>query len=118
MKFENIAGTGDLSAFLPVVIMSSTLFQTAQVFQTIVYIEEWVQHYFNSSPNCKTSDLSKLKAFADDKLNVTQNLKFVWGRLENIAGKGENAGYQHFLLFLQCFQKFSFSGSLKVGIVW
>ena len=22
---------------------------------------------------------------------------------ENIVGKGENAGYQHFLLFLQCF---------------
>ena len=24
-------------------------------------------------------------------------------RLENIVGKGENAGYQHFLLFAQCF---------------
>ena len=23
--------------------------------------------------------------------------------LENIVGKGENAGYQHFLLFTQCF---------------
>ena len=27
------------------------------------------------------------------------------GRVENIVGKGENAGYQHFLLFPQCFQK-------------
>ena len=34
---------------------------------------------------------------------------------ENIVGKGENAGYQHFLLFPQCFQKFSFP-SLKFGI--
>ena len=25
----------------------------------------------------------------------------------------ENAGYQHFLLFPQCFQKASFAGSLK-----
>ena len=25
--------------------------------------------------------------------------------VENIVGKGENAGYQHFLLFPQCFQK-------------
>ena len=33
-------------------------------------------------------------------------------------GKGENAGYQHFLLFPQSFQKASFSGSLKVRIVW
>ena len=39
-------------------------------------------------------------------------------RVENIEGKGENAGYQHFLLFPKCFQKPSFSGSLKVGIVW
>ena len=30
--------------------------------------------------------------------------------------KGENGGYQHFLLFPQCFQKILFSGSLKVGI--
>ena len=40
------------------------------------------------------------------------------GWVENIAGKGENAGYQHFLLFPQCFQKASFSGSLKVVMVW
>ena len=33
--------------------------------------------------------------------DVTQNLKFVLGRVENIVGKGENADYQHFLLFLQ-----------------
>ena len=31
-------------------------------------------------------------------------------REENIVGKGENAGYQHFLLFLQSFQKASFKG--------
>ena len=36
---------------------------------------------------------------------------------ENIVGKGENAGNQHFLLFPQCFQRASSSGSLKVGIV-
>ena len=40
------------------------------------------------------------------------------GRVENIVEKGENAGYQHFLLFPHCFQKASFSRSLKVGIVW
>ena len=34
--------------------------------------------------------------------------------VENILGKEENAGYQHFLLFPQCFQKPSFPGSLKV----
>ena len=39
-------------------------------------------------------------------------------KVENIVGKGENAGYQHFLLFPQCFQNASSTGSLKVGIVW
>ena len=42
----------------------------------------------------------------------------VFDGVENIVGKGENAGYQHFLLFPQYFQKASFSESLKVGIVW
>ena len=43
-------------------------------------------------------------------------MTFDLGRVENIVGKGENAGNQHFLLFPQCFQKTSLSGSLKVGI--
>ena len=71
-----------------------------------------------SLPNNKFIDWSKSKAFADDKLNLAENLKFVLGRVEDIVGKGENAGHQHFLLFRQCFQKASFKGLLKVGIVW
>ena len=42
----------------------------------------------------------------------------LYDRVENTVGKGENAGYQHFLLFPQCFPKASSTGSLKVGIVW
>ena len=38
-------------------------------------------------------------------------MKFVSKRKENIVGKGENAGYQHFLLFQQCFQGLLSSGS-------
>ena len=38
--------------------------------------------------------------------------------VDNTVGKGENAGYQHFLLFSQCFPKPFSLGSLKVGIVW
>ena len=49
--------------------------------------------------NHKIMDLSVLKAFADGTINVTQTLKFVMGRIENNVGKGENAGYQHFLIF-------------------
>ena len=64
----------------------------------------------NSLPDYKIFDWSKLKAFADDKnlINGIQKVEFVLGRVENIVGKGENVGYQHFLLFSQCFQKASF----------
>ena len=72
----------------------------------------------NSLTNDKILDLSKFKAFADDNLDVNQKLKFAFGRVKKIVGKGENAGYQHFLLFPTMFGKLSFSGSLKVMIVW
>ena len=35
-------------------------------------------------------------------------IKFVDDRVGKIVEKGENAGYHHFLLFPQCFQKASF----------
>ena len=72
----------------------------------------------NSLPNDKILDWSKLKAFVDDNSNVSRKLKLALGKVENIVGKGENAGYQHFLLFPQCFQKSYTPESLKVEIVW
>ena len=71
----------------------------------------------NSLPNGIILDWSKLKAFAGDKINVAEVVIPLSDRVENIVGKGENAGYQHFLLFPQCFQKPFFLGLLKVGIV-
>ena len=73
---------------------------------------------FNLLPNDTILDWFKLKALADDKINVTEKLKFDLERVENIVGKGENAGNQDFLLFPQCFQRASYTGLLKVGIVW
>ena len=49
--------------------------------------------------------MSKLKTFADDILNVAKMTNSLCDRVENTVGKGENAGYQHFLLFPQCFSK-------------
>ena len=62
----------------------------------------------NSLPNDKFLEWSKSKAFADNKIHVTSKLKFVLEKVDNIAGIGENAGYQHFLLFPQCFENASF----------
>ena len=56
----------------------------------------------------KILDLFKLKAFADDKINTIQKLKFALGSIQNIVEKGENAGCQYFLLFSQCFLRVLF----------
>ena len=58
---------------------------------------------FNSLPNDKILDWSKLKAFADNNLYIALMMIYVFDRVENIVEKGKNAGYQHFLLFPQCF---------------
>ena len=74
--------------------------------------------YLNSLPNNKILDWSKLKARADDKINVNEKSKFCLRRAENNVGKVDNAGYQHFLLSPHCFQNPFVEGLLKVGIMW
>ena len=52
--------------------------------------------------------------YRSDKINSTLKQKFFLEWIENNVGKGEDASFpQHF----QCFEKASFSGLLKVGIV-
>ena len=58
----------------------------------------------NYLPNDKILVQSNFKAFADGILNVLQII-CASGWVENIVGTGENAGYQHFLLFPQFFPK-------------
>ena len=65
----------------------------------------------NSLPSDNFLDWTKLKAFADDKLNEPKIKISLFERVENIVGKTVNAGYQHFLLFPQSFQKPFLSGS-------
>ena len=62
----------------------------------------------NFLPNDKILGLSKLKALTDNKFNIVKMMISVFDRVENIVEKGENAGYQQFLLFPQCFPKPSF----------
>ena len=73
--------------------------------------------FHNSLPNDKILDWSKLKVFADNKIKVLKMMIFVFDRVENTVGKGENVGYQHFLLFPQCFQRAFYPGSLNTRIV-
>ena len=59
----------------------------------------------------KKIDFSKLKAIADNNLNMALMIGFVFNRLEKIMGTGENACYQQLLIFLKCLQKASIIGS-------
>ena len=73
---------------------------------------------FNHLPNKKFFDWSTLKAFADNKINLTQKQKFFLGLVENIVGKRENAGYQHFLFFSHnVFKRLYFQGCYKSDCV-
>ena len=48
----------------------------------------------DSFPNEENLEWSKLKAFADDKINFIEMIIYLSYRVENIVGKGKNAGYQ------------------------
>ena len=69
---------------------------------------------FNPLPKYKFLDVTKFKAFADDKLNVAKMAIFLFDRAENTVGIEENAAYQHFFLFPQFFSKVFFFGVVKI----
>ena len=64
--------------------------QTLSVWKSLKIV---VWERVNPLSNNKFLEWSKFKQLADDKVNVTEKLTFVLGRIENIEGKGENAGY-------------------------
>ena len=54
-----------------------------------------------------------MKAFTDEKVALADIIMFIFNKIGNIVKKGVNAGYQHFLLFPQCFPIGIYSGSKK-----
>ena len=62
----------------------------------------------HSLPNDKISDWSKLKAFADDKLDVVKVMISLFDRVEFTVGKGENL----------VTSIFSFSHSVFQSLLW
>ena len=105
----------ELVLYIAVFGQDFSSFASGQVYSSVVWqrVNPRSQtEMFNPLSNDNILDMIKFKAFADAQINVAQNLKFVYERVENIVGKWENAGNQHFLLFPQCFQK-----SFSVGVV-
>ena len=54
---------------------------------------------FNPLPKGKILNVTKLKAFADNKSNIAKIANSLCDRVENTVRKGENDGNQHFHLF-------------------
>ena len=64
-------------------------------------------------------DWSKLRAVADDKSNVAENLELVLVKGRKHCGKRRKYWSSAFSPFPTMFSKgFSIGGSLKVGIAW
>ena len=66
----------------------------------------------NSLPNDKFLDSSKLKAFADDKINVTEKLNFDLGSVENNVEKRRKCWLPAFSPFPTMFSKVFFPGGV------
>ena len=73
-------------------------------------------HNFNSLPDDKFLDCSKLKESADDNFIFDKNGRKISKRVENTVGKEEIAHHEQFLLFPQCFQKACCPEASKVSM--
>ena len=78
----------------------------AIMFLGICFFIRWTafKENINSLANNEILEVTKLKASADDKLNFAKMAIFLFYRVENTLGKGENAGYHHFLFSHSIFQ--------------
>ena len=88
-------------------LVTSNLLFSHNVFIGLLFQIRWYPELWGKGltlPKDRILYLTKSEALADDKLNVAKTLISDLDRKENIVGKGENAGYQHFLLFPQSFQ--------------
>ena len=75
-------------------------------------------HYLTLYQSTKSWPCPNTKRLQMTIFFVAITMISVFDRVENIVGKGANAGYQNFLLSPQSFQKDSYRGLLKVMIVW
>ena len=65
---------------------------------------------YNPLTNDKILDMTKLKAFADEKLNIAWMTISLFNRIENTVEKGENVDYQHFSFPHSVFQSLLLQG--------
>ena len=77
------------------------------------FLDPWYQpnhSKLNPLPNDKILASTKLRGFADDKIKVTQKLKFVLRGIENIVGKTSISSFSHYI-----FKRFLIQVRYKTG---
>ena len=70
----------------------------------------------NPFPHDKILDQTKLKAFADDKLDITKMIISVFDRVENIVGKGKISCTSNFFFSHNFFKRLLFQRRQKVSL--
>ena len=78
-------------------MLVTSMFYFLTMFSMLLQVAAIISATFQSLPNDKSLDLAKLKGFADDKIIFAKMMIYVVDRAENVVGKGENGGYQHYL---------------------
>ena len=85
---------------------SSGPYQTVQCFNLSPH-KAWYLHVYNvfCPFDVKSYNLKQILLFVYKALNLDKSKISCVVKSKNMAGKGEDAGYQHFLSFLQCSEK-------------
>ena len=94
---KNIVGKGEITGFEQFLLFLHILKDLyRRHLNTMAFLGQGLilqDFSFNFLPNDKILDWMKLKAFADDKINICQKIRVVLGSIVVIVGKGENAGH-------------------------
>ena len=108
------------SVFLPIVELSAIFINfrivVCKLFQLWKSLKFVVWERVNPFPHNKILDHTKLKAFADDKLNVTKMIISVCDRVENIVGTREIANTSNFSFSHNVFKRLSSQTHKKVSL--
>ena len=105
--FQSLPNNRDLDLYQSKAIkgtQTGNMAKTVKFILVLVIIENHIYvclplFSLNFLPNNKVLAMSKLKAFADNKIDVVKMMISLLDRIEKTVGKGENAGYQHFFPF-------------------
>ena len=128
--FENIVGKEEIARNEQFLLFSQCFLLNQIMVSQFVHIFDIISYFATElgEPkigisgkeliNDKISDLPKLKAFAEDTSNETQNLEICVLKGRKHCGKRRKCRLQAFSPFPYKASKTSFSRPLKVSIVW